>query len=73
MDAHARRARGSSRLVGLHADDGSFDRAFWSAVPPQERLAAVWELVLEDLAWRSPDATEPRLQRSVCRLERRGG
>jgi len=73
MDARARRARGSSRLVTLHGDDGGFDREFWSSVPPAERLAAVWDLVLEDLAWRNPDGTEPRLQRSVCRIERRGG
>jgi hypothetical protein len=39
-----------------------------------ERIAAVWELTLEGLAWSlPPDADEPRLQRSVCRVERRGG
>jgi hypothetical protein len=73
MSSRAHRASGSSRLVALHADDGAFDREFWRSVPPEERLAAVWELVLEDVAWRRPDAPEPRLQRSVCRVERRGG
>jgi hypothetical protein len=46
------------------------DRADWAAMRPEERLGLVWEMVLEHLAWRDPDAPEPRLQRSVCRVER---
>jgi hypothetical protein len=57
--------------VRLHEDDGEFDRAFWRDIPPARRLELAWELVLEYLAWRSPDAGEPGLQRSVCRVERR--
>ncbi len=71
MDARERRATGKSRIVRLHDDDGSFDREFWSNTTPSERLEAVWGLVLEYLALRDPDAGEPRLQRSVCRVERR--
>jgi hypothetical protein len=66
------RARGTSRVVPLHRDDGAFDRAFWAGVSPDERLALVWQIVLDELAMRDPDAAEPRLQRSVCRVERRG-
>lgn len=46
------------------------DREDWAAIPPAERLNLVWEMVLEHLAWRDPDAPEPRLQRSICRVER---
>jgi hypothetical protein len=54
------------------ADPGAeqFDREFWARIEPRERLALVWEMVLEHHAWRHPDAPEPRLQRSVCRVER---
>lgn len=62
-----------TRLVRLHEDDGAFDRAFWQTVPPQERLEMMWDLVLESRAWRGRDGSEPRLQRSVCRVERRRG
>jgi hypothetical protein len=65
------RAHGRTRLVALHEDDGEFDRAFWSSVAPADRLAMVWQIVLDELAVRDPDAAEPRLQRSVCRVERR--
>ena len=66
------RARGVSRVIRLHEDDGAFDLEFWRAVAPEERLALVWQIVLDELALRDPDAAEPRLQRSVCRIERRG-
>jgi hypothetical protein len=72
MDARDARAGATSRIIRLHDDDGAFDRAFWSRVPASQRLEMTWELALEYLAWRSPDAGEPRLQRSVYRLERRG-
>ncbi len=31
----ARRQAGTARLIGLHEDDGEFDRAFWAAMTPQ--------------------------------------
>ncbi|MFL5300592.1 MAG: hypothetical protein ACJ79R_09655 [Anaeromyxobacteraceae bacterium] len=72
MNRREERARGTSRLVALHEDEGAFDRAFWRTIPPAERLAMVWQIVVDELAFRDPDAAEPRLQRSVCRVERRG-
>ena len=73
MDRREQRGKGTARLVRLHEDDGAFDRAFWQTVPPQERLEMMWDLVLESRAWRGLDGSEPRLQRSVCRVERRRG
>jgi hypothetical protein len=64
------RRGGQVRLIGLHEDDGAFDRAFWQATTPAQRLEQVWTMVEEYLAWRG-DAGQLRLQRSVLRLQRR--
>ncbi len=37
---------------------------------PEERINAVWELTLLCLAWQGDQASEPRLQRSVSRIQR---
>jgi len=71
MDRRAQRMQGMARVVNLHEDDGTFDREFWQTVPPHERLALVWDMVVETQVWRGTDGSEPRLQRSVCRIERR--
>jgi hypothetical protein len=71
MDRREQRSAGVSRIVALHADDGAFDRDFWRGIPAAERLALVWDMALEALEWRGDSAGESRLQRSVCRLERR--
>ena len=55
---------------GSLADNDRLDREFWLAVPASDRLAAVWDLVAESLVAKEPDAPEPRLQRSVCRVKR---
>jgi len=70
MQPAERRRTGTSRLVRLHDDDGSFDREFWSRVPAEQRLEAVWDLVLDYLALQGHRGDQPRLQRSVCRVER---
>jgi hypothetical protein len=71
-DDRRRRLEATTRLVGLHEDDGAFDRELWRGIPPAERMAMVWDMVLEDMAWQGLlDGGEPRLQRSVCRIERR--
>jgi hypothetical protein len=74
MDEATRRRRGqaTTRVIRLADDDGALDRDQWRGSTMAERIAAVWELTIEGLAWSHPDADEPRLQRSVCRVERRG-
>lgn len=53
-------------------DDGSFDIEFWRRVGADGRFAAAWEMVCEADAIRGvQNAREPRLQRSVLRIERR--
>jgi hypothetical protein len=70
IDRRAERQTGSARVL-RGADDGAFDRQFWQSVPPHERLAMVWDMVLESFALKGLPDTEPRLQRSVCRIQRR--
>jgi hypothetical protein len=57
----------------LPAGEGasSPDRSFGS-LSMEERMELVWQLTLGCLAWHSDedDAGEPRLRRSVCRIER---
>jgi len=72
MTPHERRLQGTSRVIAMGADDGAFDRAAWAATSTQERMEALWDLTLDYLAWTNPDGGEPRLQRSVCVVERRG-
>ena len=71
-DTRQRRARAATRVIRLHEDDGAFDRAAWQGSTMEERIAAVWELTRDCIAFQDPDAPEPRLQRSIVRLERRG-
>jgi hypothetical protein len=71
MTRQDERRRGRSRLIPLHGDDGAFDREFWRSVAPAARLEQAWQMVQEFEAWRG-DAGQPRLQRSVLRLQRRG-
>jgi hypothetical protein len=68
MDRAEERRQGMSRLIGLHQDDGSFDREFWRGLTGERRLEIVWDMALDSLAWRGGDGGEPRLQRSVCAL-----
>jgi hypothetical protein len=70
MQAQVRRRLGTSRVVGIHDDDGAFDRTFWSADPPHQRLEILWDMTLEYLALQGQRGDQSRLQRSVCRVER---
>ena len=44
----------------------------WENSTAEERINAVWELTLLCLAWQRDQADEPRLQRSVSRIQRPG-
>ena len=72
MTPAERRREGTSRVIAMREDDGAFDRAAWVGTSVQERLEALWDLTLDYLTWTAPDGGEPRLQRSVCVVERRG-
>ena len=59
-------------LRGGKRDDGSFDADFWQRVGAEGIFAAAWEMVSEQRSIRGQDGDEPRLQRSVVRIVRRG-
>ena len=42
----------------------------WSMATPEERIEAVWMLTELCLAWNKSSSSEPRLQRTVTRLQR---
>ena len=56
----------TSRVI--RPGDLPFATDAWQDSTPESRMTAVWELTLQCLAWRGAD--EPRLQRSVVRIQR---
>jgi len=42
----------------------------WQGTTVDDRIAAVWELTRQCLAWNRDPNDEPRLQRSVSRIQR---
>jgi hypothetical protein len=72
MTAQQRRTAMTARLF-RSTHSAAAQRTDWHDSTMEQRIAAVWDLTLECLAWTQPDAHEPRLQRSVCRVERRRG
>jgi len=42
----------------------------WSMASPEERIEAVWTLTELCMAWNKPSTSEPRLQRTVTRVQR---
>lgn len=43
---------------------------YWDQFTAAERMDAVWDLTLLCLAWRPNRDNEPRLQRSISRIQR---
>ncbi|MEK7377980.1 MAG: hypothetical protein AABZ71_03670, partial [Candidatus Binatota bacterium] len=50
--------------------DPRTQESHWDKATPEQRIEAVWELTLLCLAWQSKQADEPRLQRSISRIQR---
>lgn len=62
-----------ARLVRREEQDRSFDLEFWRRVGDVGRFAAAWQMVNELRLIRGIRGEQPRLQRSVSVLKRRGG
>ena len=60
----------TGRLCRIGQQEDDFDREFWRGIPPHRRVELLWDMVLDALAVKGI-ADEPRLQRSVGRLQRR--
>ena len=63
----------AARLVRRGEGDEEFDRQFWADLGHEARFAAAWEMVAEADLFRGNDVRQPRLQRSVQRIQRREG
>ena len=59
-------------LRNKEADDGSFDLEFWQRIGAEGIFSAAWEMISEFQQFNGNNADEPRLQRSVLRVIRRG-
>jgi len=57
-------------LVRQGPEEEDFDRRFWNGVDPDKKVEALWDMVLELRAWKGLQGDEPRLQRSVLRIQR---
>ena len=60
------------RRFTSHAAADAHDVEYWTAIGPDRRLEMVWDLTLDHRSLQGLSGDQPRLQRSVCRVERRG-
>ena len=60
-----------ARLVRLKDADRTFDYQFWQNLSGEERLGAIWQLVVDMRILRGEDEVEPRLLRHVQNIEYR--
>jgi hypothetical protein len=60
-----------ARLVRLKDADRSFDYEFWQNLSGEERLGAMWQLVVDMRILRGEDEVESRLLRHVQNIEYR--
>ena len=77
MGAESRRREITARVLRNRAGQGEAPDAEDREQTMETRIATVWYLTLQCMAWNRDegkgDADRPRLARSVCRLERRRG
>ena len=60
----------TARLARRGENEEEFDRRFWSTFTGEERVELLWDMVLEVRRLKGGQGDEPRLQRSVLRVER---
>jgi hypothetical protein len=74
MRERSRKERGIVARLSRQGDEEEvFDRAFWESVAATVKLEVLWDMVIEARIWRGEHGDEPRLQRSVLRVQRGGG
>jgi hypothetical protein len=62
------------KIVKLEDQGREYDLDFWYRAGAAARFIAAWDMVNEVRRWKGDqNGLEPRLQRSVCRIEFRGG
>ena len=68
METASRRKNLTTRII--RNGDSPTQESHWDKTTPEQRIEAVWDLTLLCLAWQSKQADEPRLQRSISRIQR---
>ena len=68
MEVSHKRKDMTARVI--RPGDNAPQETGWETATPEERIDAVWELTLLCLAWDGNQGSEPRLQRSVSRVQR---
>lgn len=68
METASRRKDYTTRII--RDGDSLTQDSHWDKATPEQRIEAVWSLTLLCLAWQSKQADEPRLQRSISRIQR---
>ncbi len=73
--AEERRRRPGVRahLVKLKEADRTFDQEFWQDLTGEERLGAMWQLVVDMRILRGEDEVEPRLRRHIQNIKYQKG
>jgi len=70
METSLNRKNTTARVI--RPGDSLRDDPDWEATTAEQRINAVWELTLLCLAWQGDRIVEPRLQRSISRIQRPG-
>jgi hypothetical protein len=69
--AAARRSRMQVRVIGLKDDHDAFDREYFAALSPGEKMTMVRTMFAEQWLLKGGNAEQLRLRRDIARLQRR--
>jgi len=58
------------RVAHSWEEEERLDREWWEQFSPRQKMEMLWGMTLDYLAFKGVK-DEPRLQRSICRLQRR--
>jgi hypothetical protein len=70
MSDPERRSQWTGRVIRSAEEERGADVEFWKRMTPDERVAVLWDMALEAETLRTGRADQPRLQRSVFRIQR---
>jgi hypothetical protein len=70
--AAERRSRVQVRVIGLKDDQNAFDREYFAALSPGQKMTMIGTMFAEQWILTGGDAEQLRLRRHLARLERRG-
>jgi hypothetical protein len=71
--AAERRSRMRVRVIGLKDDHDAFDREYFAALSPGQKMTMVGTMFAEQWLRKGGNAEQLRLRRDLARLQRRGG